>query len=363
MTLLESALDAVAYGFSVFPCMPCDKIPCGELVFHGVKDATRDPAQVFKWWSLKPTCNIGVCDGTIVDCDSGLTNLQEARNFGLLNRFPPTLTIRTGRRDAFGVQFHFTGQSVSGLYRANNVTGEVRSGNLYGLWAGSVHPISGARYEIAIDLPRAVVPENILADKRTDGTGRGKTVHGGEEYEALDIESARERYGTLLFRAAHAVRGSRHHNANNVCYYAARLLLAGGFEEQRVGDVVVFPALGERDIKTAIYHAVRSLYARGERNLERMLRDSWESGLKAGRLALTLYNEDFRVLQSLADDLVFQRAWDGNCSDFNGAIETRAYMARVLTAAGCTDVDRVLKSSRIDPLVEFQLAFEGKLHA
>ncbi len=363
MILLENALNALEYGLAVFPCIPRDKLPCGELVPHGVKNATRDPAQVFEWWSLKPSCNIGVTGGTIVDCDSGLANLQEAKNFVLLNRFPPTLTIRTGRRDAFGVQFHFTGQSVSGLYRANNVTGEVRSGNLYGLWGGSIHPISGERYEIVVDLPRAECPPDLLMDFRTDGSRASRIVRGGEEYEVLDIETARERYGTLLFRAAHAVKGSRHHNANNVAYYAARLWLAGGFAEQAVREIVIFNAMSQVEVKQQIWKAVRPLYVRGERNLERMLRDSWESGLKAGRLALTLYEEDFRVLRSLSDDLRFQHGWDGNCADFNGAIETREYMVRVLMEAGCTDVDRVLKSSRIDPLVEFQLAFEGKLHA
>lgn len=361
--MLKHALDAQRRGFSVFPCLPRDKLPCGELVHHGVLEATRDPAQVIKWWSAKPTCNIGISNGTIVDCDHGLTNLQEARNFGMLNAFPPTLLVKTGRRDAYGVQYHFTGQSVSGNYRANTCTGEVRSGNLYGLWEGSIHPISGERYEVVLDLPRVVVPENILWDKRIDGTGRGRIVHVGKEYETLDIETARERYGTLLFRAAHAVRGSRHHNANNLAYYAARLWLAGGFAEQAVGGIVVFNAISQVEVKQQIWRAVRPLYARGERNLERMLRDSWESGLKAGRLALTLYEEDFGALQSLSDDIRFQHGWDGNCADFNGAVETREYMVRVLTAAGCSEVDRVLKASRIDPLVEFQVAFERKQHA
>jgi hypothetical protein len=364
MTLAESALDAVARGLKVHPLYPRTKDH--PATAHGSLDASSDVAQVERWWASNPNFNIGCTAGVVLDIDEGLTNIQELRNFLLLNGIPLSLAVRTGGRPGFRCQLHFSGVGPRFHYTANHCSGEVRGAGWYGLWVGSVHPDSGERYELLLDLPVQPWRDEYLREGQIGGSriGRsriGRSRIGGEDYEPVDIETARERYGNLLFRAAHALRGSRHHNANTVCYYASRLLLAGGFEQQSFQNVVIFPALTEEEVKRQIWRAVRPLYTRHERNLERMLRDSWSSGLSQGRLALTLYNEDFRVLQSLSNDPKFQNAWDGNCVDFNGAIEARAHMVRVLTAAGCTDIDRVLKSSRIDALVAFQLEFERSL--
>jgi bifunctional DNA primase/polymerase-like protein len=361
--MLDCALDALSRGFSVFPCGVRSKIPAFELTEHGCKDATTDEARVREWWARGAKWNIAVLNGTVVDCDTGIDDLRGARNFAMLSDLPPTLAIRTGRRSSYGVQFHFSGQSVSGNYLANGVSGEVRSGNLNGLFAGSVHPETGAEYAIAIDLPRAAVPDNILRDFRTDGTGlrTGTGRISGQEYTPIDIETARERYHSVLFRAATAPKGTRHHAANNVAYFAARGLLAGIFAEQTFQGVLLSPGFSEIEIKLQIYSAVKTRYARGERNIRKMLSDSWESGIQAGRLSLDLYAEDFADLQSLSDDERFQHGWDGICSDFSCAVECRDYMAQVLKAAGCADVSRILKASKIDEMVAFQHAFERTL--
>jgi len=361
MTLLDGALTALVQGLAVFPCVPRDKLPHGKLVTHGVKDATHDEAQVREWWAIQPDCNIGVTGGTIVDCDSGLQNLEEAKNFALLNGLPASLAVRTGRRDAFGVQFHFSGQSVSGLYRANNVSGEVRSGNLYGLWAGSVHPISGEKYEVVIDLPRAECPPDLLMAFRTDGSGSRMGRFGGKNYEAIDLWTARERYSNLLYKAAHALKGQRHQTANNVCYFAARAFLAGVFDEYTICDAIVFPAVSEAEIKWEIYRAVAPLYSEGERDIEKMLRDSWESGVRKGRLALNLYAEDYLVLGELSDDDRFQRCFDGDTSDFPDAVTAKAYMELRLIEVGATDVPRILRATRILDAVANEITVKLKL--
>jgi P4 family phage/plasmid primase-like protien len=156
---LENALDALRRGFWVHPCYPRTKEPATDVVFHGIKDATRDEAVVRRWWSRNPDYNPGVNAGVVVDCDTGLKSLDEAlawaKNVGL----PPTLTIHTGRLSSYGVQFHFTGKAKkNGPYECLGVEGEFRLQNmLYGMAPGAIHP-SGGRYEIVADLPTAPWP-------------------------------------------------------------------------------------------------------------------------------------------------------------------------------------------------------------
>lgn len=161
MSQLENALAALARGFKIFPCWPSTKRPAGDVVPHGVLEASADEGTIRRWWAVNPRFNPAVTNGTIVDVDEGLNSLEDAKAFAKLNQFPPTLVVRTGRRPAFGAQFHFSGEAVNGLYVACGVSGEIRAKGEYGMAPGSVHP-SGVLYEIAVDLPRALVPENLL---------------------------------------------------------------------------------------------------------------------------------------------------------------------------------------------------------
>jgi hypothetical protein len=356
MTLAESALDAVARGLKVHPLYPRTKDR--PATAHGSLDASTDVAQVERWWGSNPNFNIGCTAGVVLDIDEGLTNLQELKNFLLLNGIPLSLAVRTGGRPGFRCQLHFSGVGPRFHYSANHCSGEVRGAGWYGLWCESVHPDSGERYELLLDLPVQPWKDEYLQEARIGGGSR----IGGEEYEPIDFWSARERYGSLLFKAAHAVQGGRHFAANNVAYYAARAFLAGVFQEQTFQGVLLFPGFSENEVKHQIYSAVKTRYSRDERNIRKMLSDSWESGIKARRLSLDLYAEDYTVLQSLCDDKRFQNAWDGNTSDFPDAITARAYMFRALTEAGSKDVDRVLRASRIDIMVGFQIEFERKLN-
>ncbi|MBZ5644925.1 MAG: bifunctional DNA primase/polymerase, partial [Acidobacteriia bacterium] len=163
---LDNALNALARGFAVFPCEPRSKRPAGKVVPNGVKQASTDEATIRGWWKINPDFNPAITGGVIVDADSGLNSLKEATNFALLNDFPPTLIVRTGRRDSYGAQFHFSGTAVNGLYTANGVAGEIRCKNEYGMAPGAIHPITGERYEIVVDLRRAVCPSDLLKNFR-----------------------------------------------------------------------------------------------------------------------------------------------------------------------------------------------------
>ena len=162
---LENALWAIRRGFKVFPCKKASKDPNGFLVPHGCKDATIDEAQVRKWWSEWQHGNVGILGGVIVDCDTGINSLAEAEAWREKVGLPPTLAVRTGRRSSYGIQYHYTGQTNTCPYECQGVSGEVRSGNTYGLGPGSIHPQTGERYEIEIDLPRAAYPSDCQVER------------------------------------------------------------------------------------------------------------------------------------------------------------------------------------------------------
>ena len=166
MTQLENALWALQRGFKVFPLQYGSKEPNGFLVPHGSKEATTDEAKIREWWAKSPNGNVGICGGVIVDCDTGVASLKEAESWREKVGLPPTLAVRTGRRTSYGIQYHYTGQSDSSPYvDAHGVDGEIRSGNLYGVAPGSLHPDSKKLYALAIDLPRAEYPKNTYIEK------------------------------------------------------------------------------------------------------------------------------------------------------------------------------------------------------
>jgi len=76
--LLAAALAYAAQGVAVFPCEPCDKQPCGALVGRdrdaqggwirnsgGLRKATRDPALITEWWTLRPDAMISAATGEV----------------------------------------------------------------------------------------------------------------------------------------------------------------------------------------------------------------------------------------------------------------------------------------------------------
>lgn len=169
---LENALWALRHNFKVLPLQMGGKDPNGLLVPTGSKESTRDEEQVRKWFAQCPNGNVGINGGVIVDCDEGITSLAEAEAWREKVGLPPTLAVRTGRRTSYGIQFHYSGETKTGSYELHGVSGEVRSGNTYGLAPGSVHPDSGARYEVVIDLPIAPYPADSKLEQQKKKTAK-----------------------------------------------------------------------------------------------------------------------------------------------------------------------------------------------
>jgi putative DNA primase/helicase len=95
---LEAALEYARQGYAVLPLK--GKLP---LTTHGYKDASRDVAQIAKWWGKHPNANIGIATGEpsgllVLDIDNkngkdGDKSLRELeKQYGPL---PKTLKAKT----------------------------------------------------------------------------------------------------------------------------------------------------------------------------------------------------------------------------------------------------------------------------
>ncbi|MGB8323696.1 MAG: hypothetical protein WCE52_12130 [Candidatus Acidiferrum sp.] len=156
---------------------------------------------------------------------------------------------------------------------------------------------------------------------------------GDDHSQPIFTEDALEAFERLLGECERAMKGERNYRANAVCWYAARCVLSG--------------ILDETESKKRILAAVQPLYRQGERDLQRMLRDSWNYGLRKGKLNLHLYPWDFECLWKLSDDLQFQKAFDGVTEDFSTAIDAKKYLEQRLSESGSNNIAHILKFSQI----------------
>jgi hypothetical protein len=356
-TLEDYALDFVKRGGWVSPCLPQTKI--AQATPHGFRDRTRDLAQISRWWTKNPFYNIACNAGVILDIDS-LATLEEVLAFAKRLGCPETLVLRSGRRNNYGAQLHFTGEAqCNGPFECDGVTGEVRnlSKNLYGLWAGSIHPGSGEKYEIAIDLPFAVWPAHVVLGKPHRRLLRSTSV---SDEQATTAYRAQQTFDRLLREAARAKQGGRNAAAHSLTWFAARAFLAEVFE---IGLDEFHPALSKNELGKLIGDAVRPLYAPGERDIRKMLNDSWGYGIAAGRLELDIYWSDLDRVLAVEDSERAHRLLDGNIEDFPGATAARDYLVALLDQAGFEgkDRERVLRYTQIDDKVAAQTLADLKV--
>lgn len=143
-TLLEAALRYASMGYSVFPCVPGDKVPATE---HGVLDATTDEPMICRWWTENKNYNVAIrTDGLFVLDIDGKNN-------------PWLKQIDAGRLLAGAVQktprggLHFVFRQNLGLRNTAGALApkvDTRADGGYFLVAPS--SVAGARYEWVCDL-------------------------------------------------------------------------------------------------------------------------------------------------------------------------------------------------------------------
>ncbi len=172
MTNLEIALECIGRGWHVFPCKAKTKEPA---IRGGVLNATNDEPQVRAWWDRWPDANPAIATGPsglcVLDCDHGLTDEGGFRAWVVHHGLPETYTVRTGRRDDFGVQLYFEGDGVKSIgWAEHGLEGDIRCSTGYVMAAGCTHP-NGETYEALVEAPIAIVPGYVASLKSVAHSG------------------------------------------------------------------------------------------------------------------------------------------------------------------------------------------------
>ena len=153
-SLLESAKDALARGFSILICEPHAKDPWPKYSPHAVNSCSRVPEIALKPWVDGHEANYGVGGGpsniTIIDVDKGIPNYAALRAWMETQGLPETFIVQSGRT-GFGAHLYYSGAVPTTPYDMDGVVGELRGNGAYVVGPGSIHP-DGNRYNIVCDV-------------------------------------------------------------------------------------------------------------------------------------------------------------------------------------------------------------------
>jgi hypothetical protein len=200
--LLTAALYYAEQGLSVLPVWPilnsgnglvcgCGKVgeennhkpgkhPLARLAPHGVKEATRDPDTLKRWWREHPNANIGVTGTIILDIDrrhgglETLVTLEEQHG-----PLPRTWTARSPSSGG-GPHYFYRGPSDTEIGDVLGPGIDVRGRGMYVVAAPSRH-IEGGEYTWELwphKTPLAELPEWVI--EAAAKPARGEPVPVGE---------------------------------------------------------------------------------------------------------------------------------------------------------------------------------------
>jgi len=235
---VDAAIETAALGLRVLPIVhprhggeSPGKRPDGELVPHGLHDATTNVKTIVGWWEQRPDSNIGVALGKgliVLDVD----RLDALRSLGPVLAW--TRMVRTGR----GAHLYYkapawvtnsAGRLPAGVH--------VRGLGGYVVAPPSVHP-SGRTYRwLNPDEPIAQAPDGLLDLLRplpAPAPAPTPTVVRAPGDADAGAQAALQR---AVERMARAQRDSRHDTLRNAAY---RL---GGFEHRGLALADVIAAL------------------------------------------------------------------------------------------------------------------------
>jgi hypothetical protein len=163
-SLLDSAKDALARGFSILACEPHLKDPWAKYSPHAVNSCSRVPEIALKPWIDGHEANYGVGGGpsniTIIDVDKGIPNYAALRAWMETQGLPETFIVQSGRL-GFGAHLYYSGAVPTTPYDMDGVVGELRGNGAYVVGPGSIHP-DGNRYNIVCDVNIVPLPEKFV---------------------------------------------------------------------------------------------------------------------------------------------------------------------------------------------------------
>lgn len=268
--LLAGALRLAAAGTPVFPCAP-SKAPRTP---HGVKDASRDPAQIADWWRRWPDSLIGVPTGAptgtaAIDIDvkdgaRGLEWLEAHRD-----RIPRTRRHRTRSGGA-----HLIVRVPEGIRIRNSASRIAPGVDVRGDGGFVIHPPSPG-YLVEDEAPPADPPDwllELLVEQPKPAPAMLPPVHA----RPADMEGTRYGLAALDAECAgilNAPDGAKHDTLNRGAYSIAGLVAAGELAEA--------PALAALRSALAGIRSRCADFAAAERTLA----DAWAAGLARPRAA------------------------------------------------------------------------------
>ena len=186
MTSLKAALAYAERGWLVVPLhnpkqgvCSCRKKGCGSpgkhpRTEHGLKDGSKDPKQITRWWEKWPDANLGILTGQEsgllvldVDGEDGKASLRQL--IAAHGSLPITLRVKTGRRGTDGkpkgCHYYFRAPAGTAIRNSAGILGkglDIRADGGYVVAPPSLHP-SGLLYEwLAPEQPLADVPPWML---------------------------------------------------------------------------------------------------------------------------------------------------------------------------------------------------------
>lgn len=266
--MLSAALLYLGMGWAVLPLAPREKRPLGELVPHGLRQASKDPEQILAWWARFPDANIGIATGLaswiyVVDLD-GPEGVESWKKLRVREK---TLVQRTG---GGGFQVVYWRPETAGKIgnRTRILPGvDVRCDGGYIVAPPSVHP-SGARYRWSEKRPIAVCPRQILrAMTPTDELEYHRPTPPPHRGPPRNVDHRTDRYAEaaiagIIEDISSAGVGSRNHTLNRAAYSAGRLVGTGcvsaEFIEERMFAAALRIGLGETEARRTIRSGLRS---------------------------------------------------------------------------------------------------------
>jgi hypothetical protein len=150
-TTRDAALQYAADGFHVLPLEPGKKKPLGNLVPHGVKNASCDFSTIEAWWSQCPYANLGIATGAaseaiVIDVDPRNGGDIELKKLLVEHGpFPDTAEVISGGQDA-GTHFYFIHPEFKVKNRQIRPGIDCKGDGGYAVAPPSIHPISGKPY-------------------------------------------------------------------------------------------------------------------------------------------------------------------------------------------------------------------------